>query len=146
MRIKKLHEKAVVPHYATEGSAGLDLTVISDNDTIVIPYNSTMLCRTGLAFEIPKGYVGLVYIRSSVGAKLDLVLSNQVGVIDSDYRGEVMLPLRNLGRGARVIESGTRIAQMVITPILSSNIEVVDELTETKRGNGGFGSTNKKGK
>lgn len=141
MRIKKLHEKAVVPHYATEGSAGLDLTVISDNDTIVIPYNSTMLCRTGLSFEIPKGYVGLVYIRSSVGTKLDLVLSNQVGVIDSDYRGEVMLPLRNLGRGGRVIESGTRIAQMVITPILSSNIEVVDELTETKRGVGGFGST-----
>lgn len=146
MKIKKIHEKAVVPHYATEGSAGLDLTVISDEDTIIIPYQSTMLCRTGLAFEIPKGYVGLVYIRSFVGAKLDLVLSNQVGVIDSDYRGEVMLPLRNLGRGARVIESGTRIAQMVITPILSSNIEVVDELTETKRGNGGFGSTNKKGK
>lgn len=143
MRIKKLHEKAVVPHYATEGSAGLDLTVISDNDTIVIPYNSTMLCRTGLSFEIPKGYVGLIYIRSSVGTKLDLVLSNQVGVIDSDYRGEVMLPLRNLGRGRRVIESGTRIAQMVITPILSSNIEVVDELTETKRGDGGFGSTGK---
>lgn len=143
MRIKKLHEKAVVPHYATEGSAGLDLTVISDNDTIVIPYNSTILCRTGLSFEIPKGYVGLIYIRSSVGTKLDLVLSNQVGVIDSDYRGEVMLPLRNLGRGARVIESGTRIAQMVITPILSSNIEVVDELTETKRGVGGFGSTGK---
>lgn len=143
MRIKKLHEKAVVPHYATEGSAGLDLTVISDNDTIVIPYNSTMLCRTGLSFEIPKGYVGLIYIRSSVGTKLDLVLSNQVGVIDSDYRGEVMLPLRNLGRGARVIESGTRIAQMVITPILSSDIEVVDELTETKRGVGGFGSTGK---
>ena len=146
MRIKKLHEKAVVPHYATDGSAGLDLTVISDEDTIVIPYQGTKLCRTGLSFEIPKGYVGLVYIRSSVGAKLDLVLSTQVGVIDSDYRGEVMLPLRNLGRGARVIESGTRIAQMVITPILSSNIEVVDELTETKRGNGGFGSTNKKGK
>ena len=143
MRIKKLHEKAVVPHYATEGSAGLDLTVISDEDTIIIPYQSTMLCRTGLSFEIPKGYVGLIYIRSSIGSKLDLVLSNQVGVIDSDYRGEVMLPLRNLGRGARVIESGTRIAQMVITPILSSNIEVVDELTETKRGDGGFGSTGK---
>lgn len=143
MRIKKLHEKAVVPHYATVGSAGLDLTVISDEDTIVIPYQSTMLCRTGLAFEIPKGYVGLIYIRSSVGSKLDLVLSNQVGVIDSDYRGEVMLPLRNLGRSARVIENGTRVAQMVITPILSSNIEVVDELTETKRGDGGFGSTGK---
>ena len=143
MRIKKLHEKAVVPHYATEGSAGLDLTVISDNDTIVIPYNSTMLCRTGLSFEIPKGYVGLIYIRSSVGTKLDLVLSNQVGVIDSDYRGEVMLPLRNLGRSAIVINSGTRIAQMVITPINQVDIEVVDELTETKRGVGGFGSTGK---
>lgn len=143
MRIKKLHEKAVVPHYATEGSAGLDLTVISDEDTIVIPYKSTMLCRTGLAFEIPKGYVGLIYIRSSVGSKLDLVLSNQVGVIDSDYRGEVMLPLRNLGRSARVINSGTRIAQMVITPINQVNIEVVDELSETKRGVGGFGSTGK---
>lgn len=143
MRIKKLHEKAVVPHYATVGSAGLDLTVISDEDTIVIPYQSTMLCRTGLSFEIPKGYVGLIYIRSSVGSKLDLVLSNQVGVIDSDYRGEVMLPLRNLGRGARVINSGTRIAQMVITPINQVDIEVVDELSETKRGVGGFGSTGK---
>lgn len=143
MRIKKLHEKAVVPHYATEGSAGLDLTVISDEDTIIIPYQSTMLCRTGLSFEIPKGYVGLIYIRSSVGAKLDLVLSNQVGVIDSDYRGEVMLPLRNLGRGARVVNSGTRIAQMVITPINQVDIEVVDELSETKRGEGGFGSTGK---
>jgi len=143
MRIKKLHEKAVVPHYATEGSAGLDLTVISDNDTIVIPYQSTMLCRTGLAFEIPKGYVGLIYIRSSVGSKLDLVLSNQVGVIDSDYRGEVMLPLRNLGRSARVINSGTRIAQMIITPINQVDIEITDELSETKRGVGGFGSTGK---
>ena len=143
MRIKKLHEKAVVPHYATEGSAGLDLTVISDEDTIVIPYQGTMLCRTGLAFEIPKGYVGLIYIRSSVGSKLDLVLSNQVGVIDSDYRGEVMLPLRNLGRSARVIETGTRIAQMVITPINQVNIEVAYELSETKRGVGGFGSTGK---
>lgn len=143
MKIKKLHEKAVVPHYATEGSAGLDLTVISDNDTIVIPYQSTMLCRTGLAFEIPKGYVGLIYIRSSVGSKLDLVLSNQVGVIDSDYRGEVMLPLRNLGRSARVINSGTRIAQMVITPINQVDIEITDELSETKRGVGGFGSTGK---
>ena len=143
MRIKKLHQKAVVPHYATEGSAGLDLTVISDEDTIIIPYQSTMLCRTGLAFEIPKGYVGLIYIRSSVGSKLDLVLSNQVGVIDSDYRGEVMLPLRNLGRSARVINSGTRIAQMVITPINQVDIEVAEELSETKRGVGGFGSTGK---
>lgn len=143
MRIKKLHQKAVVPHYATVGSAGLDLTVISDNDTIVIPYQGTMLCRTGLAFEIPKGYVGLIYIRSSVGSKLDLVLSNQVGVIDSDYRGEVMLPLRNLGRSARVIETGTRIAQMVITPINQVDIEITDELSETKRGDGGFGSTGK---
>lgn len=143
MKIKKLHEKAVVPHYATEGSAGLDLTVISDEDTIIIPYQSTMLCRTGLAFEIPKGYVGLIYIRSSVGSKLDLVLSNQVGVIDSDYRGEVMLPLRNLGRSARVINSGTRIAQMIITPINQVGIEVVKELSETKRGDGGFGSTGK---
>lgn len=143
MRIKKLHQKAVVPHYATEGSAGLDLTVISDEDTIIIPYQSTMLCRTGLAFEIPKGYVGLIYIRSSVGSKLDLVLSNQVGVIDSDYRGEVMLPLRNLGRSARVINSGTRIAQMVITPINQVDIEITDELSETKRGVGGFGSTGK---
>lgn len=143
MKIKKLHQKAVVPHYATEGSAGLDLTVISDNDTIVIPYQGTMLCRTGLAFEIPKGYVGLIYIRSSVGSKLDLVLSNQVGVIDSDYRGEVMLPLRNLGRSARVINSGTRIAQMVITPINQVDIEITDELSETKRGVGGFGSTGK---
>lgn len=143
MRIKKLHEKAVVPHYATVGSAGLDLTVISDEDTIVIPYQSTMLCRTGLSFEIPKGYVGLIYIRSSVGSKLDLVLSNQVGVIDSDYRGEVMIPLRNLGRGARVINSGTRIAQMLITPINQVNIEVANELSETKRGVGGFGSTGK---
>ena len=143
MRIKKLHQKAIVPHYATVGSAGLDLTVISDEDTIVIPYNSTMLCRTGLAFEIPKGYVGLIYIRSSVGSKLDLVLSNQVGVIDSDYRGEVMLPLRNLGRSARVINSGTRIAQMLITPINQVDIEVAEELSETKRGVGGFGSTGK---
>lgn len=143
MRIKKLHQKAVVPHYATVGSAGLDLTVISDEDTIIIPYQSTMLCRTGLAFEIPKGYVGLIYIRSSVGSKLDLVLSNQVGVIDSDYRGEVMLPLRNLGRSARVINSGTRIAQMLITPINQVDIEVAEELSETKRGVGGFGSTGK---
>ena len=143
MKIKKLHEKAVVPHYATEGSAGLDLTVISDEDTIIIPYQSTMLCRTGLSFEIPKGYVGLIYIRSSVGSKLDLVLSNQVGVIDSDYRGEVMIPLRNLGRSARVIENGTRVAQMVITPINQVDIEVVDELSKTKRGVGGFGSTGK---
>lgn len=143
LKVKKLRKKAIVPQYATEGSAGLDLSVCIDMDTVLLEPHKTTMVGCGLAFSIPKGYVGLVYIRSSVGAKQGIILANQVGVIDSDYRGEVILPLYNITDVPIVLNNGTRVAQLVITPILSANIEEVNKLDDTKRGDGGFGSTDK---
>lgn len=143
LKVKRLRKKAIMPHYATEGSAGLDLSICIDTDTVLLTPHKTTLVGCGLAFSIPKGYVGLVYIRSSVGTKQGIILANQVGVIDSDYRGEVMLPLYNRTDVPIVLNNGTRVAQLVITPILSANIEEVNKLDDTKRGDGGFGSTDK---
>lgn len=141
MKIKKLYKKAVVPYYATIGSAGLDLSICINTDTIVLYPNKTELVGTGFAFEIPKGYVGLIYIRSSVGAKQGIVLANGTGVIDSDYRGEIMLPLKNTTDTPIVLNNGSRVAQIVITPILITNVDITSSLKDTERGVGGFGST-----
>lgn len=144
LRIKKLNENAVIPSYGSQYSAGADLYAVLDKDKIEIPPHETFLVHTGLAFEIPEGYVGLVYARSGLATKRGLAPANKVGVIDADYRGEVMVSLHNHSNTLQEIDNGERIAQLVIAPFLKVEFEESDELSDTVRGEGGFGSTGKK--
>lgn len=143
VKIKKLDNRAVVPTYGSEFSAGADLYAITDGDLTIEPGETTMV-HTGLSMEIPVGYVGLIYARSGLASKRGLAPANKVGVIDSDYRGEFMVALHNHSSVAQTISHGERIAQLVLTPYLTANFVVVDELTDTQRGAGGFGSTGTK--
>lgn len=138
VKIKKLHQDAVIPVYAKPGDAGLDLTATSEEwneDNTMVTYG------TGLAVEIPEGYVGLVFPRSSV-SKTTLNLTNSVGVIDSGYRGEIMFKFRYLEEGM-VYDVGDRIGQLIIMPYPQVEFEEVKDLSSTERGEGGFGSTGK---
>lgn len=144
VRIRKISGNAVIPSRATEGSAGADLYAVCQSDTLEIPPHETVLVHTGLAFEIPEGFVGLVFARSSLGTKRGLAPANKVGVIDSDYRGEVMVSLHNHSNDVAHIDNGERIAQMVIVPFLAADFVLCDELGDTERGAGGFGSTGTK--
>ena len=143
VRIKKLDSKATVPTYGSEFSAGADLYACAETP-VLIPAGETRLIHTGLAFEIPEGYVGLIYARSSLGTKRGLAPANKVGVIDADYRGEVMVSLHNHSAVDQTVEPGERIAQMVIAPFLKAEFSVADDLSDTVRGAGGFGSTGTK--
>ena len=143
MNIKKLNENAVVPTYGSACAAGADLYACEDS-AITIEAGQTVLVHTGIAMAIPEGYVGLVYARSGLASKKGLAPANKVGVIDSDYRGEIMVALHNHGSVAQTVESGERIAQIVFTPYVGADFEVVDELDDTARGAGGFGSTGTK--
>lgn len=143
VRIKKLRENAVVPTYGSEFAAGADLYAAVE-EAVTIEANETKLIPTGLAMEIPVGYAGLVYARSGLASKRGLAPANKVGVIDSDYRGEVMVALHNHGTKAQTIEMGERIAQMVIAPYVTANFILSDSLDDTVRGEGGFGSTGSK--
>ena len=136
--IKKLHPDAILPSYGSADAAGADLCSIEE---AIIPAGETKLIHTGLAMEIPEGLVGLIYARSGLASKKGLAPANKVGVIDADYRGELMVALHNHGQETRTVQNGDRIAQMVITPYLTACFEVVEELDETLRGDGGFGST-----
>lgn len=138
--IKKLHPNAKWPTYASPDAAGADLRVLTDGPVTIAPGETVML-HTGLAFAIPQGFVGLVCARSSMGAKKGLAPANKVGVIDADYRGEVRVALHNHGSVPQVVESGDRVAQLVIVPYLSAQFTQADELDDTERGSGGFGST-----
>ena len=140
--VKKLTDNAVIPEYATDGSAAFDLVT---TETVTVEPNSRVhILPTGLAFAIPKGFYGLVAVRSSVGFKHNCILPNGVGVIDSDYRGEVKIGLVNQGFKNQTFKAGTRVAQMLILPCPNVKIvETTDELDETERGEGGFGSTGK---
>ncbi|SDR68900.1 dUTP diphosphatase [Parafannyhessea umbonata] len=129
-----------VPRRGDDDSAGLDLSVSKD---VSIPASGHKMCHTGVHVQIPKNHVGLVFIRSSVGAKRHVELSNGVGVIDCGYTGEVMLPLHNHGNSAQFFRAGERVAQLVIVPCVMTDVNIVDELDETSRGDGGFGSTGK---
>ena len=140
MRIKKLRENAFVPTYGSPESAGADLYACLESDVIIEP-GKTVFIPTGLAMEVPKGYAGLIYARSSLGSKRGLAPANKVGVVDSDYRGEVMVALHNHGAAAQTIAHGERIAQLLVTPVLAPAFELCDDLTDTLRGQGGFGST-----
>lgn len=143
VNIKKLNPKAVVPTYGSQYSAGADLYACIDSDVIIQPH-TTILIKTGLSIEIPEGYAGLIYARSGLASKKGLAPANKVGVVDSDYRGEVMVALHNHTDIAAVVEDGERVAQLVITPFLKAQFNLVDELTDTVRGDGGFGSTGRK--
>ena len=143
VRLKKLDERAAVPTYGSEYSAGADLYACLAED-LTIGAGETVLVHTGIAMEIPEGYVGLIYARSGMATKRGLAPANKVGVIDSDYRGEIMVALHNHGAVLQTIEHGERIAQMVIAPFLKADYEVAEELEDTVRGAGGFGSTGTK--
>lgn len=143
VRIKKLNDKAIIPTYGTAFSAGADLYACMDEAVTFAP-GETKLIRTGLAMEIPAGYAGLIYARSGLATKKGLAPANKVGVVDADYRGEVMVALHNHTRTDATIEPGERIAQMVIAPFLTANFILSDELDDTARGAGGFGSTGSK--
>ena len=140
--VKKLNEKAILPTYGSPDAAGADLYACLDEPVTIAP-GETVFIPTGLAMEIPKGYAGLVYARSSLGSKRGLAPANKVGVIDSDYRGQVMVALHNHGSIAQTIDYGERVAQLVVAPVLAPAFEAVEELTDTSRGQGGFGSTGK---
>lgn len=144
IRFQKLHDSAVIPQRATPGSAGMDLTACIEQPVTLQPGVRAMI-PTGLAMAIPTPeWVGLVYARSGLAVRYGITLSNCVGVIDSDYRGEIRVGLCNLGQEAYTIQPGDRIAQLVITPVLLPPVEQADELDSTRRGTGGFGSTGKR--
>ena len=143
VNIKKLNENAIIPTYGTEYAAGADLYACMDEAVTINP-GQTCFIKTGLAMEVPVGYAGLIYARSGLACKKGLAPANKVGVVDSDYRGEIMVALHNHSAEAVVVESGERIAQLVITPYIVAAFNQVDELEDTVRGEGGFGSTGSK--
>ena len=141
LNIKKLNSKPIITTYGTLDSAGADIYALLDDEINIKP-DETVVIPTGLAMAIPKGYVGLIYARSSLGTKKGLAPANKVGVIDADYRGEIKVVLYNQSNKVQTIAPNERIAQIVITPFLQANFNEVEELDETERGQGGFGSTN----
>ena len=142
MNVKKLNDKAIIPTYGSAAAAGADLYACADAD-IVIESGATVLVHTGVAMAIPDGYVGLIFARSGLATKRGLAPANKVGVVDSDYRGEIMVALHNHSSEAQTISHGERIAQMVFMPYAAAAFDLVDELDSTERGAGGFGSTGK---
>lgn len=140
IKVKKLRDDAVMPFYGTSYSAGADLSAAEDF-SVEIGAGKSAFIHTGISLEIPAGFVGLIFARSSLGTKQGLAPANKVGVIDSDYRGEIMVCLHNHSSENRSVEPGQRIAQLVIVPYLTADFTESEELNETVRGEGGFGST-----
>lgn len=143
VNIKKLNENAVMPTYGSPYSAGADLYACTDTEITIMP-SETVLVKTGLAMELEIGYVALIYARSGLASKRGLAPANKVGVVDCDYRGEIMVALHNHSNEAQTIVPKERIAQMVITPYVKAEFEEADTLSDTVRGEGGFGSTGRK--
>lgn len=140
IRVKKLHEKAILPTYGSAEAAGADLYACLDEPVTIQPGESAWI-PTGIAMEVPQGCAGLIYARSGLACKKGLAPANKVGVVDSDYRGPITVVLFNHGSQLQTIAHGERIAQMVITPVLTPAYEEVFDLSDTGRGQGGFGST-----
>ena len=138
--VKKLRENAILPTYGSENAVGADLYACLE-EAVTIEPGKTVFIPTGLAMELPIGCAGLIYARSSLGTKRGLAPANKVGVVDPDYRGEFMVALHNHGTESQTISHGERVAQLVITPVLTPGFTEVFELSDTKRGTGGFGST-----
>ena len=142
--VKKLKEDAILPTYGSEFAAGADLYALPSDGEIVFAPHETKLIHTGLAMEIPEGYAGLIYARSGLASKRSLAPANKVGVVDADYRGEIMVALHNHSAVEQKIAAGERVAQLVVAPFLKAKFEEADELSTTVRGVGGFGSTGTK--
>lgn len=142
IRVKKLRPNAILPTYGSNGAAGADLYACLDAAIDIAP-GETVWVPTGLAMEIPQGCAGLIYARSSMGTKRGLAPANKVGVIDSDYRGEIQVVLLNHSGQNQSIAPGERIAQIIITPVVIPSYTEAEELSDTTRGTGGFGSTGK---
>lgn len=143
INIKKLSDQAIIPSYGSEFAAGADLYACIESDVVVNPHQ-TVLIPTGIALELPEGYAGLIYARSGLATKKGLAPANKVGVIDCDYRGEVKVSLHNHSKIPQTVAAGERVAQLIITPYITAQFVAVDELSETVRGAGGFGSTGSK--
>lgn len=142
IKVKLLRPGAVLPTYGSLEAAGADLYACLENDLVIAPGDSAFV-PTGLAMEIPKGYAGLIYARSGLACKRGLAPANKVGVVDSDYRGEFMVVLHNHGKKAQTVCHGERIAQLLITPVITPGFVISDSLEDTDRSAGGFGSTGK---
>lgn len=143
VKVKKLYPNAKMPFYGTEFSAGADLCACLDAPVTLQP-NETKMISIGIAVELPTGYAGLIFARSGLASKRGLAPANKVGVVDSDYRGEWFVPMRNHSEQMQTIEPGERIAQLVITPYLTAQFVENENLSDTVRGCGGFGSTGEK--
>lgn len=142
IRIKFLNDNAKVPTYGSNEAAGADLYACLPESVTIQPGESAWI-PTGIAMELPVGYVGLIFARSSMGVKRGLAPANKVGVIDSDYRGEIRVVLYNHSKETQTVEPGERVAQIAVMPVITPGFELVDELTDTQRAAGGFGSTGK---
>ena len=140
--VKILRQGAKLPTYGSAEAAGADLYACLEGNVTIAP-GETAFIPTGFAMAVPRGCAGLIYARSGMACKRDLAPANKVGVIDSDYRGEILVALHNHGKEARVITHQERIAQMIITPVLTPGYEIAESLEDTDRGAGGFGSTGK---
>lgn len=143
VRIKKLNENAIIPTYGSEFAAGCDLYACLDNPMTIAPHQ-TVKVPTGIAMELPYDKVGLIYARSGLATKRHLAPANKVGVIDADYRGEIIVALHNHSSEEQTIDAHERVAQLVIAPYYQAEFEEVDDLSATVRGAGGFGSTGTK--
>lgn len=142
IKVKKLKDGAKLPFKGHTNDAGFDLYACLDRPVVIDP-RKTVLVGTGIAIELPEGTFGAVFARSGLATKSDLAPANKVGVVDSPYRGEVMVALHNHGECARVVANGDRIAQLVVMPYVAASLSWSDELSNTDRGDGGFGSTGK---
>ena len=136
--VKKLDERAILPTRGTAAAAGMDLYAMEQT---VIAAGETVLVHTGIALAIPEGYGGFIYARSGLATKRGLAPANKVGVIDADYRGEIMVALHNHGQSEQTVAAGERVAQLVVAPVLMAELSLTDALPDTERGEGGFGST-----
>lgn len=143
IRVKQLRENAILPTYGSAEAAGADLYACLDTEVVIEPGKSVFI-PTGLSMEIPRGYAGLIYARSGLACKRGLAPANKVGVVDSDYRGEFMVVLHNHGNESQTVTNGERIAQLVVTPVITPAFVECDDLSETERAGGGFGSTGSK--
>ena len=143
VKIQKIRSSAKIPTYGSVEAAGADLYACIEK-AVQIEAGQTVLIPTGIAVELPLNTVGLVYARSGLATKLNLAPANKVGVVDSDYRGEIFVPLHNHGQIVQTIEPQDRIAQLIVTPYITATFEEVEQLNTTARGTGGFGSTGKK--
>ena len=143
VKFVKLNKNAIVPTYGTEYAAGADIYALPEGDIKIMP-GETVLVHTGIAMQIPGGYGGFIFARSGIATKRGLAPANKVGVIDSDYRGEIMVSIHNHSNEPQTVASGERIAQLVIMPYLKAEFTESESLDETERAAGGFGSTGTK--